>query len=205
MRERILAALKNTAPASDPVEAALAGDLPKRARKLIRQESLVPAAVLIPLVGASDTEVILTRRSDHLKHHAGQISFPGGRLEKQDAGPLAAALRESEEEIGLDPAYVEIAGFLTPYITITGFVVTPVVGFLRHGYTVKPDQVEVDDVFKVPIAHLLNPENWVRRNREFMGMPVTYHEIHWQDRNIWGATAAMLIGFSKLLSKNNTL
>ncbi|MCH8958112.1 MAG: CoA pyrophosphatase [Proteobacteria bacterium] len=205
MRERILAVLKNTAPASDPVEAALAGDLPERARKLIRPETLVPAAVLIPLVGATDTEVILTRRAGHLKHHAGQISFPGGRLEKQDAGPLAAALREAEEEIGLDPACVEIAGYLTPYITITGYVVTPVVGFLRSGYTVAADQVEVDEVFKVPMAFLLNPDNWVRRNREFMGVPVTYHEIPWQDRNIWGATAAMLIAFSKLLSKNNIL
>ncbi len=205
MRERILTALKNTAPATDPVEAALAGDLPKRARKLIRQETLVPAAVLIPLVGATDTEVILTRRAGHLKHHAGQISFPGGRLEKQDAGPLAAALREAEEEIGLDPACVEIAGYLMPYITITGYVVTPVVGFLRNGYTVAADQVEVDEVFKVPMAHLLNPENWVRRNREFMGVPVTYYEIHWRDRNIWGATAAMLIAFSKLLSKNEKL
>ncbi len=205
MRERILAALKNTAPAIDPVEAALAGDLPERARKLIKHESLVPAAVLIPLVGATDTEVILTQRAGHLKHHAGQISFPGGRLEKQDAGPLAAALRETEEEIGLDPAYVEIAGFLTPYITITGYVVTPVVGFLRNGYTVKADKVEVDEVFKVPMAHLLDPVNWVRRNREFMGMEVTYHEIPWQDRNVWGATAAILIAFSKLLSKNKEL
>lgn len=205
MRERILAALKNTAPAIDPVEAALAGDLPERARKLIKHESLVPAAVLIPLVGATDTEVILTQRAGHLKHHAGQISFPGGRLEKQDAGPLAAALRETEEEIGLDPAYVEIAGFLAPYITITGYVVTPVVGFLRNGYTVKADKVEVDEVFKVPMAHLLDPVNWVRRNREFMGMEVTYHEIPWQDRNVWGATAAILIAFSKLLSKNNEL
>ena len=205
MRERILAALKNTAPAIDPVEAALAGDLPERARKLIKHESLVPAAVLIPLVGATDTEVILTQRAGHLKHHAGQISFPGGRLEKQDAGPLAAALRETEEEIGLDPTYVEIAGYLTPYITITGYVVTPVVGFLRNGYTVKADQVEVDEGFKVSMAHLLDPVNWVRRNREFMGMEVTYHEIPWQDRNVWGATAAILIAFSKLLSKNKEL
>ena len=205
MRERILAALENTAPASDPVAAALAGDLPESARKLIKRESLVPAAVLIPLVGASDIEVILTQRANHLKHHAGQISFPGGRLEKQDDGPLAAALRETEEEIGLDPAFVEIAGYLTPCITITGYVVTPVVGFLRNGYTVTADRVEVDEVFKVPMAHLLNPENWVRRNREFMGVPVTYHEIPWQGRNIWGATAAMLIAFSKLLSKNNKL
>ena len=205
MRERILAALENTAPASDPVAAALAGDLPESARKLIKRESLVPAAVLITIVDVSDIEVILTQRANHLKHHAGQISFPGGRLEKQDDGPLAAALRETEEEIGLDPAFVEIAGYLTPYITITGYVVTPVVGFLRNGYTVTADRVEVDEVFKVPMAHLLNPENWVRRNREFMGVPVTYHEIPWQGRNIWGATAAMLIAFSKLLSKNNKL
>ena len=202
MRERILTALKNTGPATDPVEAALAGDLPERARKLIKRESLIPAAVLIPLVGATDTDVILTRRASHLKHHAGQISFPGGRLEKQDTGPLAAALREAEEEISLDPAFVEIAGFLDPYITITGFVVTPVVGFLRSGYTVEADLVEVDEVFKVPMDHLLNPENWLKRNREFMGVQVTYYEIPWQDRNIWGATAAMLIAFSKLLKKN---
>jgi 8-oxo-dGTP pyrophosphatase MutT (NUDIX family) len=205
MREQILAALEGTTPAGDPVEAALAGDLPAKVRKLIKPETLVPAAVLIPLVGATDTEVILTQRAKHLKHHAGQISFPGGRVEQHDDGPLAAALRESEEEIGLDPAHVEIAGFLHPYITITGYVVTPVVGFLGDGYNVAADQVEVDEVFKVPMAHLLDPENWVRRNREFMGVPVSYYEISWQNRNIWGATAAMLIGFSKLLNKNKAL
>ncbi len=203
MRDRIIAALAGTTPADDPVATAMAGNLPDCLRRLIKPKSLVPAAVLMPLVeGPTAIDVILTQRAGHLKHHAGQISFPGGRLEDQDDGPVDTALRESQEEIGLDRGHVKVVGFLDPYITITGYVVTPVVGFVGEGFSLQADNVEVEEIFMAPMKFLLDPANWMKRQRDFMGVPVTYYEIAWENRNIWGATAAMLIGFSEILNKN---
>jgi 8-oxo-dGTP pyrophosphatase MutT (NUDIX family) len=162
----------------------------------VRVRRLVPAAVLVPLVEHPDgLTVLLTRRADDLKHHPGQISFPGGRLEPADAGPAAAALRETHEETGLAADRVEIVGYLDNYLTITGYSVTPVVGFVRPGFDYVPDTTEVAEIFEVPLAHLFDPANVVRRYKRLLGIRVPYYEIPYGPYHIWGATAGMIVGF----------
>jgi 8-oxo-dGTP pyrophosphatase MutT (NUDIX family) len=157
---------------------------------------LTPAAVLITLVDHSDgLSVILTKRAEHLKHHAGQISFPGGRQEQSDDGPAAAALRETYEEIGLKDDRIEILGYLDNYLTITGYSVTPVVGVVRPGFVLDIDQTEVAEAFEVPLAYLFDKSNALRREKRFMGVRVPYYEIPYRRHNIWGATAGMLVSF----------
>lgn len=171
------------------------GDLPQYLRRL-RVRRLTPAAVLVPLVEHPDgLTVLLTRRADDLKHHPGQISFPGGRLEPVDDGPAAAALRETQEETGLGADRVEVVGYLDNYLTITGYCVTPVVGFVRPGFDYVPDETEVAEIFEVPLAHLFDPANVVRRRKRFMGMTLPYYEIPYGSYQIWGATAGMIVGF----------
>ncbi|MEO1718998.1 MAG: CoA pyrophosphatase [Pseudomonadota bacterium] len=150
------------------------------------------AAVLIPIVATDPLTVILTTRSAHLPSHAGQIAFPGGKIEASDKGPLDAALRETEEEIGLDRSYVRPIGYLDGYRTRTGFRITPVVGLVEPGFSLVADPREVDDMFEVPFAFLMNEVNhkveskvWNNRSRSFYAMP-------YNDRYIWGATAGML-------------
>jgi len=157
---------------------------------------LTPAAVLITLVDHHDgLSVILTKRAEHLKHHAGQISFPGGRQEHSDDGPAAAALRETFEEIGLKDDRVEILGYLDNYLTITGYSVTPVVGVVRPGFVLDIDKTEVAEAFEVPLAYLFDKNNAMRREKRFMGVRVPYYEIPYRRHNIWGATAGMLVSF----------
>ncbi|MGI9263665.1 MAG: NUDIX hydrolase, partial [Gammaproteobacteria bacterium] len=139
--------------------------------------------------------VVLTRRAEHLKHHAGQISFPGGRLEQADDGPAAAALRETQEEIGIREDRIEILGYLDNYLTITGYSVTPVVGIVRPGFVLDVDQTEVAEAFEVPLTYLLDETNAVCREKRFLGIRVPYYEIPYQRHNIWGATAGMLVSF----------
>jgi len=157
---------------------------------------LVPAAVLVPVIArASGPSILLTRRTDQLVRHAGQISFPGGHVETHDADYAAAALRETEEEIGLARDYVRVAGALDECRTVTGYRVVPVVGLVRPGFTLSPDAREVAAVFEVPLAHLFDPANHQRRSGEYRGRRRQYYLIEYQQWPIWGATAAMLVNF----------
>jgi 8-oxo-dGTP pyrophosphatase MutT (NUDIX family) len=155
-----------------------------------------PAAVLIPLmVRNDDVSVLLTQRTAHLVDHAGQISFPGGRVEGSDADVVATALRESTEEIGLDRGLVEIVGRLPEYTTVTGYRVTPVIGLIERPFTLQLDAFEVSEAFEVPLAFLMNPANHERRLATFEGAARTFYAMPYAGaRNyfIWGATAAML-------------
>ena len=161
---------------------------------------LVPAAVLVPVVlHERGFAVLLTRRTAHLSAHAGQISFPGGRLEADDAHAAAAALRETEEEIGLPPDQVEVIGRLDTYVTRTGFEVTPIVGLILPPTSLRPDPFEVAEVFEVPLAFLLDPRNRERRAREFEGIRREFWAIPYGEYLIWGATAGMLVNLSEAL------
>jgi 8-oxo-dGTP pyrophosphatase MutT (NUDIX family) len=163
--------------------------------------TLVPAAVLMPIVLREPAATVLfTQRATALKHHAGQISFPGGRLESSDASPIAAALREAQEEVGLDPAFVTVVGFLPDHIIGTGFRVTPVVAFVRPGFTLTPDAREVQETFEVPLDFLFDPANFRPRMRQYVPeLPaVQLNDIPVGERNIWGATAGMLMSLYRL-------
>ena len=161
----------------------------------------VPAAVLVPIVDRPEgLAVLFTQRSSRLPHHPGQISFPGGRLEDSDADAVAAALRETEEEIGLHRSLVRVAGFLPDHLVpVSGYRVTPVVSFVDPRYELRLDPIEVDEAFEVPLAHLLDPANHVPRVREYAGEAVEFIDMPFGPRNIWGATAGMLLTFYRLL------
>ena len=164
------------------------------------QRELKHAAVLVPLVERSDgITVLLTQRTHHLANHAGQVSFPGGGAEQDDADPIATALRETEEELGLERSYIEIAGFLDLYQTVTGFLVTPVVGFVKPAFNLKPDPFEVAEVFEVPLSFVLDPRNHQRQSRVFRGERRHFYVLPYENYYIWGATAAMLVSFYKKL------
>lgn len=165
----------------------LAPDLRPEARHLR------PAAVLVPIVAhASGPTVLLTRRADAMRAHAGQVAFPGGRIDPGEA-PWQAALREAEEEVGLDPGRVSVVGLASPYETVTGYQITPVVGFVRPGFDVRPNAAEVADVFETPFAWLMDPANTERRHHDRAdGVRRYFYAMPWEDRFIWGATAGML-------------
>jgi len=161
---------------------------------------LVPAAVLVGIVDQpSGLTVLLTQRTAHLSDHAGQIAFPGGRLEPGDADAIAAALREAEEEVGLPASHVEVIGRLDTYVTGTGFEVTPVVGFIRTPYPVRPDPFEVAEIFEVPLDFLIDPKNLERGTREWRGTTRSYYALPYQQRYIWGATAGILVNLAEVL------
>ncbi len=161
---------------------------------------LTPAAVLFPIVLRDGGQtVLLTQRTAHLKDHPGQISFPGGRVEEEDASPVHTALRETEEEIGLDQGRVEIVGFLPEYRTGTGFRVTPVVGLVTPPFHVHPDPFEVAEVFEVPLAFLLDPVNHQRHSLHYRGALRQYFAMPYGDYFIWGATAGMIRSLAERL------
>jgi 8-oxo-dGTP pyrophosphatase MutT (NUDIX family) len=163
--------------------------------------AVTAAAVLVPIIGRPDgLTVLFTRRTAQLKAHSGQISFPGGRAEPGDPSAEHTALREAEEEIGLPPARVEVLGQLAEYHTRTGFRVTPVIGLIQPPLEVLPDAREVDEVFEVPLAFLLDPANHRRESREIGGRMASYYVIEHQGRLIWGATAGMLLNLYRQLA-----
>ncbi len=160
----------------------------------------VPAAVLVPLVErASGMTVLLTQRAETLKDHAGQISFPGGRIEPGDQDAWHAALREAYEEIGLLPEFVQFAGYLPDHHVITGFRVTPVVGFVNPDYQLRISKAEVHDAFEVPLNFVLDAANHKPRRRKLGGLLIDVHDIPYGERNIWGATAGMLMTLRRKL------
>ena len=176
--------------------AADAGAMPPRAA----EAGLTSAAVLVPIVlREPELTVLLTQRTVHLRDHAGQVSFPGGRCEAEDGSPTATALREAAEEVGLTSAQIEILGLLPEYVTGTGFVVTPVVGLVQPPLNLKLDDFEVADVFEPPLAFLLDPVNWSRQRLQYRGEWREYWAMPWQGRYIWGATAGMLVGLRQFL------
>jgi 8-oxo-dGTP pyrophosphatase MutT (NUDIX family) len=188
LAERLRAAL-SIAGAEPPLE----GDLAEL-RSLASKE----AAVLIAVTERAQPGVLLTVRLEHMRTHAGQIAFPGGRVEPGEE-PIAAALREAQEEILLDPAAVDLVGAIEPYRTVTGFVVTPVVGVVPPDLPLRPHEHEVAELFEAPLAFLLDPANQQRQSALFQGRERHYYEIVWNERRIWGATAAMIVNLSRRL------
>ncbi len=162
------------------------------------------AAVLVPLVARPEPTLLLTQRTSHLSNHSGQIAFPGGKVDETDEGVVDAALREAEEEVGLARDFVQVLGTLPIYTTGTAFVITPVVAWVRPGFTLVPNEGEVADVFEVPLSFLLNPAHHRRHAFEFEGVRREWFSMPWQDgaieRYIWGATAGMLRNFYRFMA-----
>lgn len=158
------------------------------------------AAVLIPVVDRPMPTVLLTRRHESLRKHAGQIAFPGGRIDPGDASPEAAALREAQEEVALPPEAVELVGRGDRYITSTGFSISPIVGVIAPDLPLSPHEVEVADIFEVPLAHILDPKMHVRREEVFAGQRRRYYEITVDRWRIWGVTAGIIVDLAKRLS-----
>jgi 8-oxo-dGTP pyrophosphatase MutT (NUDIX family) len=163
--------------------------------------ALRPAAVLVPLIDrAEGMSVLLTQRTPHLSAHAGQISFPGGRIEDSDTDAIEAALRETEEEVGLTRDHVTVIGRLDTYVTGTGFEITPVVGIVRVPFPLVIDPFEVAEVFEVPLSFVVDPNNHRRTTRDFEQRTRVFFVLPFENRNIWGATAGMLVNLAEVLS-----
>jgi len=165
----------------DPVMRAIAAVRPIR-----------PAAVLVPIIDHPEPTVLLTQRAAHLPDHPGQVSFPGGKIDANDESPLAAALREAEEEIGLDPRLVHPLGYLDLYLTTLGYRIVPTVARVEPGFTLSLNTTEVDDAFEVPLAFLMEPANLQRHSREWNGLTRSYYALPFGERYIWGVTAGIL-------------
>lgn len=189
-----LAELRRRLAARSPLEFAVYGD------DGAERVGTTAAAVLIPVIAqAQGLTVLFTQRTQHLKSHSGQVSFPGGRAEPGDASAEFTAMREAQEEIGLALERVEILGRLPEYHTRTGFRVTPVIGLIQPPLELTPDPREVESVFEVPLSFLLDPANRQRRTRELQGRSVGFYVFEYQGHMIWGATAGMLVNLHKML------
>jgi 8-oxo-dGTP pyrophosphatase MutT (NUDIX family) len=212
-REELIARLARQKPGrrgfggtADPVEAAevreaTRGDHDLNPGETPPSAALRPAAVLVPLIEhKSGWAVLLTQRTAHLSAHAGQISFPGGRIEAADADAVAAALRETEEEVGLARANVSVVGRLDTYITGTGFEITPIVGIVAPPYTLTIDPYEVAEAFEVPLSYVLDTRNHNRTERESAGRTRVFFVLPYEGRSIWGATAGMLVNLAEILN-----
>lgn len=161
-------------------------------RRIAEVRPIRPAAVLVPVVDRPEPTVLLTQRAQHLPDHAGQVSFPGGKIEKTDADPLASALREAEEEIGLQRVSVDALGYLDLYMTTLGYRIVPVVARVKPGFALALNTSEVDATFEVPLTYLMNQNNVQRHAREWQGMTRHYYAITFGERYIWGVTAGIL-------------
>ncbi|MGR3662036.1 MAG: CoA pyrophosphatase [Paracoccaceae bacterium] len=161
-----------------------------------------PCGVLIPLINGKDgLEVILTKRSSALKHHPGQIAFPGGKVDAGDDGPIAAALREAEEEIGLSAANVEVLGTLSSHETVTGYIITPVIGLVRAAFAARPEPGEVEEVFHVPLRHVTDIAQFQIQSRNWRGVQRQYYTVPHGPYYIWGATARILRGLAERMAQ----
>jgi 8-oxo-dGTP pyrophosphatase MutT (NUDIX family) len=188
-----LAERLRTALSSPPALPLLAGDLPETDSR-----EAIPAAVLIAVTDRDEPGVILTVRREDLRTHGGQVAFPGGRIDDGE-DVIAAALREAEEELGLNRSAVEVILPMEPYRTVTGYVVTPVLGVVPPDLPLAPHEPEVADWFEAPLGFLLEPRRQVRQSALFKGRQRHYYEIMWNERRIWGATAAMIVNLSRRL------
>jgi 8-oxo-dGTP pyrophosphatase MutT (NUDIX family) len=204
IRER----LAGTRMPADPLQVVLPPEIPRWPSSLQAEltTGLVPAGVLIPIIErAGQLSLLLTQRSADLKHHPGQISFPGGRMEDSDRNIRDTALRETHEEVGIHPGEVDVAGYLEPAPTVTGYAVTPVVGVVDAAFELTIDTSEVDHAFEVPFGFLMDSRNQQYSEREFHGARVPIVEFNFEQRRIWGATASMLIALRNKLLINNEL
>lgn len=192
LAERLRAALEAPLPSAAEL---LVGDL--TALELESAPPSAAAAVLVAITDRPEPGVILTQRTTTLRRHAGQIAFPGGRIDPTDSGPIAAALREAWEEIALSPDDVTVIGSIDRYRTGTGFDVTPVLGVVAPDLVYVPAEAEVADVFEVPLRFLLDPANHTPASAMWQGRERRYHQIDWQNHRIWGATAAMIVNLSR--------
>jgi 8-oxo-dGTP pyrophosphatase MutT (NUDIX family) len=161
-------------------------------QKVAEVRPIRPAAVLVPVVDHPEPTVLLTQRSAHLPDHAGQVSFPGGKIDKSDAHPLDSALREAEEEIGLDRGHVEPLGYLDLYMTTLGYRIVPVLARVKPGFALTLNESEVDATFEVPLAYLMDQNNVQRHSRDWQGMTRHFYAITFGERYIWGVTAGIL-------------
>jgi 8-oxo-dGTP pyrophosphatase MutT (NUDIX family) len=213
MRARVIERLAGRQPGKrgfggspDPVEAAafrrvLRGDHDLNPGMTPPSTALRPAAVLVPLVDHPDgMTVLLTQRTAHLSAHAGQISFPGGRIEEADPDAIAAALRETEEEVGLPRERVSVVGRLDTYVTGTGFEITPIVGIVAPPFPISIDPFEVAEAFEVPLAFILDRRNHQRIERDIGAHSRSYYVLPYDGRNIWGATAGILVNLAEVLA-----
>jgi len=162
-------------------------------------ENPAQAAVLVPVILRDAPTLLLTRRTDTLARHSGQISFPGGRSEADDLTPVETALRETFEETGIAPGFVTVAGYLDRYLIATGFDIQPVVGVVADGFALVPDPREVADIFEVPLGFLLDPANRRRESREIAGRQRSFYAFTYKEHEIWGATAAIIVNLAQRL------
>lgn len=161
-------------------------------RAIAEVRPIRPAAVLVPIIARDEPTVLFTQRATHLPDHAGQVSFPGGKIDPGDASPLAAALREAEEEIGLERRFVDPLGYLDLYMTTLGYRIVPTLARVDPGFRLELNRDEVDDVFEVPLAFLMAEENHKLQSREWRGMTRTVYAMPFEERHIWGVTAGIL-------------
>ena len=206
-RSRILRRFAGTQPLHEIADWRVLGLDTERSKRLQRHvpENPVPAAVLVPLIDRPEgLTILLTQRASQLAKHAAQISFPGGRLEPTDPDVASAALREAHEEIGLDPARVEVFGYLPDHLVISGFRVTPVLSLVTPPFDLVINENEVAEVFEVPVDYLFDAANHKARLRRVGDEDMLLYDITWNERNIWGATAGMLLTFARMLREGET-
>jgi 8-oxo-dGTP pyrophosphatase MutT (NUDIX family) len=204
LRARILARFEGTRPRHEPTDWRLLGVDSERGRKLQSQlpADPVPAAVLVPLVDRPDgLTVLLTQRASQMAQHAAQVSFPGGRVEESDPDVAHAALREAQEEIGLDPSRARVFGYLPDHLVISGYRVTPVLALVTPPFSLEINPAEVAEAFEVPVSHIFDTRNHKARLRRVGDEDMLLFDLPWGEHNIWGATAGMLMTLVRMVEE----